>query len=284
MGVARLQGNDLVAGDAHQHDEQRERPGLAELGGEPLLEVGLHPELDDRRRRHVALEHLQEGLAAVGFRTRPRRHGTPRSDRRWPAPSARRRHRPRLDAGSRMQRLGDRPQPVEQRAGALAQFVQAARRSSRCRGTVPRAGVRPAISRSGSRAARRAMSPSALSRRHAKARARSASLSWASTSARTARSAASAAVQSACRRAIRVSAADGIAVQVEPAGGPSQAPPGRPLLAPSWSSTSPMPAATFRPTLPSTLTGCRVTWPLPPPSRTLAPAPTPTVADAVPPT
>src|SRR4029453_19432927 len=24
-------------------------------------------ELDDRRRRHVALEHLQEGLAAVGF-------------------------------------------------------------------------------------------------------------------------------------------------------------------------------------------------------------------------
>src|SRR4030095_17076962 len=84
----------------------------------------------------------------------------------------------------------------------------------------------------------------------------------------------------------RVSAMDGIATQVEPAGGPLQgsgrAPPGardRPFL----SSTSPIPAATFRPTLPSTLTGCRVTWPLPPPTRTLAPAPTPTVADAVPP-
>ena len=37
----------------------------------------------------------------------------------------------------------------------------------------------------------------------------------------------------------------------------------------------------FRPTLPSTLTGCRVTWPLPPPTSTLAPAPTPTVAEAV---
>src|SRR5882757_7700857 len=86
-----------------------------------------------------------------------------------------------------------------------------------------------ATSRSGSRAAMRAMSPSALSRRHAKARSRSASLSCASTSARTARSAVSAAVQSACRRAIRVSAVDGIAAQVEPAGRPPQASRGRPL-------------------------------------------------------
>src|SRR5882672_1240621 len=67
------------------------------------------------------------------------------------------------------------------------------------------------MARSGSRAAMRAISFKALSRRQAKARVRSTSLSWASTVARTARSAVSAAVQSACRRAIRVSAADGMA-------------------------------------------------------------------------
>src|SRR5437660_3043215 len=50
------------------------------------------------------------------------------------------------------------------------------------------------------------MSESALSRRQAKARACSAALIWASTLARTDRSAVSAAVQSACRRAIRFSA------------------------------------------------------------------------------
>jgi hypothetical protein len=40
--IARLHGLDLFVADAHQHDEQRERPGLRELGGEPLLEVGAH--------------------------------------------------------------------------------------------------------------------------------------------------------------------------------------------------------------------------------------------------
>ena len=48
-----------------------------------------------------------------------------------------------------------------------------------------------------------------------------------------------------------------------------------------FSVTDAMPAATFRPTLPSTLTGCRVICLLLPPTSTLAPAPTPTVADAV---
>ena len=111
---------------------------------------------------------------------------------------------------------------------------------------------------------------------------RSAALSRLQAKARTARSVASAAVQSACRRAITVSVADGIASQGEPAGDPPQASDGRYLA--FLSSTSPTPAAMFRPTLPSTLTGCRLTWPLPPPTRTLAPAPTPTVADAVAPT
>src|SRR5262245_7214203 len=41
------------------------------------------------------------------------------------------------------------------------------------------------------------------------------------------------------------------------------------------------PAAALRPTLPSTLTGCRVIWLLLPPSSTLAPTPTPTVPCAV---
>src|ERR1044072_2582002 len=82
-------------------------------------------ELDDRRRRHVALEHLQKGLAAVGFV--PGLEGAERRDRIGDRPS----RRPAAGIiGSRMrpgmQRLGDRPQPVEQRTGALAQLVQAA--------------------------------------------------------------------------------------------------------------------------------------------------------------
>src|SRR5437762_5345636 len=79
-------------------------------------------ELDERRRRHIALERLQEGLATLGFV--PGLEGEKRRDGiAW------RRHG-RLDirlgrmrAG--MQRRGNRRQPVEQRPRAFAQFLQA---------------------------------------------------------------------------------------------------------------------------------------------------------------
>ena len=43
----------------------------------------------------------------------------------------------------------------------------------------------------------------------------------------------------------------------------------------------PNPAATLRPCMPSTLAGCKAIWSLLPPTRTLAPSPRPTAADAV---
>src|SRR5688572_22598950 len=82
-------------------------------------------ELDDRGRWHVALEHLQEGLASIGFV--PGLEGAKGRDRIG------NRRLFRLVTGiisyrmrHGMQRLGDRLQPVEQRAGAFAQLVQAA--------------------------------------------------------------------------------------------------------------------------------------------------------------
>src|SRR5262245_8759217 len=73
-------------------------------------------ELDDRSRRHVALEHLQEGLTAIGFvpglesAERRNRVGDRRFGRFAVAAAT---LRSRMCRG--MQRLGDRPQPVEQR-------------------------------------------------------------------------------------------------------------------------------------------------------------------------
>ena len=180
MGVARLQGNDLVAGDAHQHDEQRERPGIGELGREPLLEVGLHP----RTRRPAS--------AACSART-PAGRAAPRSAS-YQASKARNAAIGSAIGGASASlvigRSADAPRHAAPRRSAAASRAAAGRprparpgrlRSSRSRGTAPRAAARPRPSRSGSRAAMRAMSPSALSRRQAKARARSASLSWAST-------------------------------------------------------------------------------------------------------
>jgi hypothetical protein len=42
VGVARLRRLDVAVADPHQHDEDRERAGLRELRGKPVLEVGLH--------------------------------------------------------------------------------------------------------------------------------------------------------------------------------------------------------------------------------------------------
>ncbi len=72
----------------------------------------------------------------------------------------------------------------------------------------------------------------------------------------------------------------------EPARGPANraAPfPGRrrALYLAGFSVTDATPAATFRPTLPSTLTGCRAICLLDPPTSTLAPRPTPKDAPAV---
>src|SRR5688572_468762 len=82
-------------------------------------------ELDDRGRWHVALEHLKEGLASI--RLVPGLEGAKGRDRIG------NRRLLRLVTGivsdrmrHGMQGLGDRPQPVEQRAGAFAQLVQAA--------------------------------------------------------------------------------------------------------------------------------------------------------------
>src|SRR3954447_18664895 len=69
-------------------------------------------ELDDRRRRHVTLEHLQKGLAALGFV--PGLEGVKRLDRigdRLLLRLAVRVVGSRIRPG--MERLGDRPQPVE---------------------------------------------------------------------------------------------------------------------------------------------------------------------------
>src|SRR4051812_4302575 len=71
-------------------------------------------ELDDRRRRHVTLEHLQEGLAALAFV--PGLEGVKRRDRIGDRRFLRLAVcvvRSRIRLG--MQRLGDRPQPVEER-------------------------------------------------------------------------------------------------------------------------------------------------------------------------
>src|SRR5882724_5836991 len=83
-----------------------------------LFKAGL--ELDQRRRRHVTLERLQEWVAPVGFV--PGLEGTKFHQRV-------KRRRGSAAVGSRrmglgMQRLGDRSKAVDQRLGAFTELAQ----------------------------------------------------------------------------------------------------------------------------------------------------------------
>src|SRR5258705_13935796 len=80
-------------------------------------------ELDKRRRRRIALEHLQEGLATLGLvpglEGEKRRNGIGHRWWRLDGPASR-----LIRGRAGMQRLGERPQPVEQRLRAGAQLPQ----------------------------------------------------------------------------------------------------------------------------------------------------------------
>src|SRR5215510_8888184 len=76
-------------------------------------------ELDQGRGRHPALEDLQERLAALGLV--PGFEGAERRDRIGDGERLGGGSVCRLGMGAGMQRLRDRPQPVEQRPVGLAQ-------------------------------------------------------------------------------------------------------------------------------------------------------------------